>query len=1051
MSLPDELWSTDLAKLKKTYQASSDEGMALALARFEASVERENVSSVAAALRAEGADAAALVTPLVIASLYSESHQWTVRNRLACFEDLFGEGAAPKLRALHTFFIDKANKLRANKKTEREAADWAETADSVVDALAATGDTELAEKLLPSKPELGPNLLRHGIGVDEAIKSLANLDGLGMRDAVALMEVLADCDVKRAGPAIATWVDTPVFIHAFAALAKLREPSAADAAKRLLRETSGDPWSVRILRLSCEHALRALGEDLPLDLARTAVYWPVIRYATDEPEAVVLRAMATSALRASSNKDDRALAARQLQSPYRVVRAAALGDEKMKLVAWDPGRVSFTHAQKSGVKVLLKALEDPQSIMRHNIVEALAKEPSAKTKIAAFVRAEIEERAPVYWPDSFHEYAPDIDVYLETARALMKDPASKKLLSASDNAWIKKEVLKLEVERDDDEEEAPDAEKARRTAVVTRFDAPPYVFSRGVVSLQLAAESSHLLIVGPESAVLDTKTGLRTFSTEETSAGAISIDGAKVALSRGHRVTVHDAADGRVLCALEGADAVTALAFSPDGAHLALATSSYVAVVVVETQKEIRREKLPGHARGAGWLSAKRLVVLADKGKKSVLVDIDVTSEKKKPVSVDLPASTMLATFGKILATAGSRRASIHDAKLAPKLEIKTDADIVDIGIENEKNLILICVKQGRTGAIQRAKLGGKQPKLDSVGYHSTASRLAATGARIYGLAGDRLTRFVDEGNSSKAAPGSHTNHVSGIVATGKGIITHGWDGRLLRWPLDGGLGETLYDTGSRIDHVALSPDGSHVYFGQDHNLRALDLAAMTTATLVGGDDIEPDIAEHMPEVSQVACTERHVAWAGKNTVHIIDRRTAEEVATVEIPEVESLAADDQGRFYAGTDKGMLACFDAQGAMLWSRVEHGVDVLKGKLYGNPHRSVGWIATHGPWLGSVASDSTARVFDAKSGARTRRVFRRCGIFNTIAFSPNDTLFAYSYGGTVEVRSMKDGSLEATIHDWAGSSRETMGIAFVDDRTFFVGMGDGSIFRVALDGS
>src|SRR4030095_15839556 len=121
-------------------------------------------------------------------------------------------------------------------------------------------------------------------------------------------------------------------------------------------------------------------------------------------------------------------------------------------------------------------------------------------------------------------------------------------------------------------------------------------------------------------------------------------------------------------------------------------------------------------------------------------------------------------TMGKVLATSAVRRAAIHDAKLAPKLEVETDRDIVDMAIENDKSLILAF-----PNGIQRAKLGGKAPKLEYVA-RTIVARLAASGHRIYGATEDAVVRIHDD-PEGKVAEGVHHSHVCMIAALHHGSV----------------------------------------------------------------------------------------------------------------------------------------------------------------------------------------------------------------------------------------------------------------------------------------
>lgn len=1045
-ALLDDLFALihDAPALKKRYvaEAKKRDDVGLALARAEAALEDEQ-PNVDAALFVEGSGA--LVAPLILAHCLVEEHPYTVIETLQRFGDTFPKAASAGLHALLKRTDEKAQLLRSKKKTQDEGDSWARVSVAVADALAQLGETKTAEGLLPAHPELAPRLLQYGIGVDEAIARLEKEgdEDDALREAEQLISILADADVKRAAPAILRYVRSGIFIHAFAALAKLKDERAIDPARKLLRETRGDGWSVDIVRLSAEHLLRAFGEKLPLDLPRSAIHWPIIDYHTNEPEALALRAMAVSALAEHGDAKDKKLARKEITSRYRVVREAAQKafDKPPVLVAWDPGRVAWTK-KNGGTKALLDALDDDVSVYRENIVKALAEDSKSKAQVASFIVTQIEKRMTMPYTDGF-DLDPDIDTYLSVGEELASG-AAKKIFAASKNPWLQIKVLGGDEPEEAADERARPEDAPARKARVERFDAPPNVFS-GVSRLVLADEAERVLVIADESFLFDPQTSERLLSLgdgRDVTTGAIAADGSLFALVRGNKIGIHDGKSGDLVARLEAPGQVTALAFSPDASQIACGTSANVVRILdVKDGKELFDAKAPGMVRGAGWLGPKRAVFLADKAKKSVLVDVDVPKSKSSVVAI--PLATKLVTCGKWLATAGETSAAIHDAKLAPKLEVETTEPIVDLAIENDKSLVLRF-----EDALRRVKLGGKTPRFDDI-RRGAIGHLAASGRRIYALYAGALTRFHED-KKARVVTSVHDEHVCSIHRLPDGrILTNGWDGRLLLWKPEGGTAEALVAREDRLDDVGVPPEGDVVYFGAAHNLRCLDLASREVTTLVGGDDIEKDIAEHMPQVVQVAASSSHVAWAGGDGVHVIDRRSGEEVGMVQLADIEAVAVDAGGRFYASTENGEIACIDAAGTVLWKRVEHGIDMLKGRLYGDPHRSVAYLATKGDLLASLGSDDSVRVFDGPKGERLLRCLRGVGIFNAAAFSPSGKLVAFTYNRSLEVREIASGDLVALVSDWGSpGENETMGVTFTSEDGLLVGMGEGAIYRVAI---
>ncbi len=1043
----NDAWANvgNFAALKKRYNAEAkDPAIGLALARLETIDEAETGGAMAE----EGSGA--LVVPLVLAHALACAESNPIQRELGSIYRVVDARALPALRQLVQKCQDAIKALAGKKKKNYWDEEWWRGAQAMAAAcMARAGDTKEAELMRSSHSWLLRALVPQGVAIDAAIELIQKAadEEDSLKEVAQLVPVVAAAGVKKAAPALVALVRSGIAIHALAGLATLRAPEGAEAARRILRETGGRAWDLKILTLGAQAVLWQQGEKFPLDLARASLDWPMIDYRSFEPEALLLRTLAMDALRAGGDSKDKERVRRLVTSPYRIVREAAKKafDTVPELTAWDPGRVAW--AKKNDPKSLLAALDDPNACFVYNVAGALAKDTKARPKLTAMALSRIEAITRPY--DDDIKLDADVEKWIEVAESLAK--SEKKTWQKSASPWVHVKVL----EEDEDKFTAPKEklDPGPRKAKVTRFDAPLDWFP-GATRVALAAGAERMLILGKESFLFDPRKSVRVLSLGDgsaVSACAVSEDGKRVALARGAKVEILDDA-GKTMSRAEVPGGVSALAFSPDGGSIACGTNGKaLRIFDVATGKDAHAFDGPGACAGVVWLGPKRAVFLASKGQKSVLVDLDVP--KKKHAEVAVPPSTMIASFERLLATAGGKKIRLHDSKLKTKVESECASPIKGIAVESERALIALS-----EGALERVRVGGKAPTHEGIRQGGVLQILAASGKRLYGLADGTVFRFHED-DKAVAGAGTHSSHVTGVAALPDGrVVTTSWDGRVLLWKPEGGLAETLFDRKERVDSLAVTPDGKTALFDDGKNLRAIEIDSRAITSLVGGGDIEPDLAEHMPGVNAVAATKGRAAWGGGGAIHLLDLPSGEETASVEGPH-EVLVFDDEGNVYGGSDDGEVVCVDAKGGVRWKRVEHGVDVLDGKLHGNPHRTVAALSARGKLLATLASDDTVRVFDGPSGERKMRYYRDVGLFNGVAISRDQKLVAFTWGHVVEIvdiASAKCVCLLEANESWAGvsglggtfSRPSMMALAWTSDASLIAGAENGSLWRVVL---
>jgi len=467
--------------------------------------------------------------------------------------------------------------------------------------------------------------------------------------------------------------------------------------------------------------------------------------------------------------------------------------------------------------------------------------------------------------------------------------------------------------------------------------------------------------------------------------------------------------------------------------------------------KALAAIEVKGPVRAVAWGGPKRVVALADAGAKSAAWDLDVG--KKKATSAELPARmTKLATIKKLALVGGGSKALVLDGKLATKVELAFESEVGDVVLETDK--VALVRTQHKT---VRVSFGGKAPKHEDA-IRCATTGLAAGGGRLYAPC-DRTVFRWHQDPEGKVAKGVHYNHPTAIVPLPDGrIATAAWDGRILLWTKDGGVAETLAERGKRVDDLGVDAKGEHLYFNDEHSVRRLAIATKAVDAVVGGDDIDEDLRKLMPKVVSVAASGDRLAWGDNTgTVHCVRLPDGEELWNVKLgpDDVECLAFDAEGNVYGGCEKGWVGAIGKDGATLWSRVEHGIDCVDGRLVGNPHRDVAAVAARGTRVATLASDHTVRVFDGPTGKRALRFFRPVGIFDKVAFSPSGKLLAFTWGGYCEIVDAETGAL-AAFHDGnalpgakgAGWGATLMTVAWLDEATLLIGAETGRHQLVTL---
>ncbi|WP_037307344.1 c-type cytochrome [Ruegeria halocynthiae] len=108
-------------------------------------------------------------------------------------------------------------------------------------------------------------------------------------------------------------------------------------------------------------------------------------------------------------------------------------------------------------------------------------------------------------------------------------------------------------------------------------------------------------------------------------------------------------------------------------------------------------------------------------------------------------------------------------------------------------------------------------------GHEAAVNSVAFNGTAIYSAGDDFTLRRWPGGE----IVGQHKGKIVGLAASKTHVATASWDGTIGLWPVDGTAPMTLGPTGSGVNSVVFSPDGTQLYSaGMDGSLRIWDVSS---------------------------------------------------------------------------------------------------------------------------------------------------------------------------------------------------------------------------------
>ncbi|MGC4119850.1 MAG: hypothetical protein QM765_35795 [Myxococcales bacterium] len=536
-----------------------------------------------------------------------------------------------------------------------------------------------------------------------------------------------------------------------------------------------------------------------------------------------------------------------------------------------------------------------------------------------------------------------------------------------------------------------------------------------------------------ETRVLDLGDG------SDVQVAALSSDGSRLALARGSKVALRTL-EKKEERALELAAPVTALCFSPEGEWLAVGAASKLSIFAVADGALAAEQDASGAIRGIVWPGAKKVLALCEAKKARELLGVEL-GKKPKVATKALAQGDFIALSGRTLAVAAGTTIQILDPKLAAKTQVEAPGEVEALAVLDSKTLVIAA-----GGKAHRLVLGAKKQQWADAGD----ACFAAAAGKHYAVRSSVLVRCHSD-EEAKSAPGFHTRHPQAMaVLPGGGIATGGWDGTLLSWSPEGGRGEVLHHQDSSISFLARDTAGERLFFNCEKTVRCLDLKTRKVVDLI--EAMEEDMGGQQSEVESLAVAKGGVAWGdGAGVVHFMDFQGVEKWAVaIGTDDVESLCVDGEGNVWGGTEKGELGSIGPDGKLRFKRSEHGVDLITGEPYGNPHRSIAEMAAQGRRVATVASDGTVRVFDV-SGERLLRLHANVGIFNTADFAPDGARLAFTAGSLVTVWDLATGERQLAVDLGATGLPgvgEAMAVRWLNARTLLVSTEVCGFFRVEI---
>ena len=726
------------------------------------------------------------------------------------------------------------------------------------------------------------------------------------------------------------------FFDAVEALAAIGDHAAVAPLEAFAAGLDGDPNLVAPYQIFVDNALSALGRPRPVDCARRILDEPIPgRFGYIEEELYRVYAAAMAALVDRGTGADRRRVAGHLDIPLRLLREqavrayAALGEPVPRLSVYDPERVSRT-----GAAALVAALSDPGAIGKATIVEALLERGDSDQRRAAvrFARARLE-RFPNTWIDEPYDALPDCNELIAALETLEGDDRS--LLEGTTSGWIRALVLD---QGPMPYPAPPPLVSGASAARVERFDQLPFVFGAHINGMAVSADGLLMALVGDSFCkVIDARTGEFVAQLDPGwSWGydcAFTADNTLVACFHGGHVESYEPRSGARIRDFVGhggaPDGVKRVAVSPDGS---------TAVSVGQDGQVIGFDIATGQLL---WSARSRsgsceAVAFSPDGAEVTASHVKTGAGQLDYLTVHQPRTgesrdvEMRSSIWAIAYSPDGRHVAVGGAGNRVRLCDRSFATLRDLDLANTTRLAFSPDGKSLVGCSSDGVV--KRWALDR---DDGGEVLLESGAALWSMVVTPSGQVWTVGSSGAlhrigAAPlrgESHSAQITGIERLGDALITGSWDGRVLEWPLSGGVGRERLAIDGRVNRLA--SDGGRIYAATATGLYTIgrggaELLDSSEHDEIGvaGDRLARGVGVDLEIVALPSCERLSVTRVGSDDV--------------------SAVCPFPGGFLAGSEEGEVSFVSTEGELQWLRADHGSDRLD---HGNSHKDIcGLVAT-----------------------------------------------------------------------------------------------------------
>lgn len=868
------------------------------------------------------------------------------------------------------------------------------------------------------------------------------------QDPTRMLMALIDHPVAGAAPILARMLRSDHAVLALIALAQHDDSSVLQSVEAYRESIAGDRDVSAVVRAGAANVLRRHGQTIPLDDSRFLQAQSPRRYGYPKWEDFALtHRIAAEAFLMQGDDDERAWVASLATSPFSLLRSVGQRGADVSLSYWDTARVN-RYLGEDDVEPIFEALESPTTVFIGKIVERLQEltdeDESMRRRLTEWCRRAFERVPNIYVPDD-ECMPPDLNYAMYFLSSLGDE--DKALLEGTSSVWIQTFVLdggEME-KREEREDEVPGG------VTVEAFDAAPWSIGKNVNGLAVSPDGSRIAVVGENhSRQLDAATGMTALHQElRWSWGydvAYSPDGTKLAACfHGGHVEIYDGASGERIADLDGhggvPNGVRCLAWSADGSTLVTGGSDAYLIGwdVAAGKSKWEHSGGPGSYQDVVFLPDGRVLashVGTSKGEKDFLEILDAETGKvgekvprKKSIwAIAIREDGLIALGGEDKKIALCKDPLEKKFKTWRNLEQKQVTRLAFVG-----NTLYATSQDGSFMAWDTETREG----TTLIDEGASIWALAVHEDRVFAAGKAGTVHVLQDGKLREVQGASHSRRVVAIDELDSGIVTADWDGTIIHWSREGGIGREVAALDLTIESSA-KVDEDTILYGTRKGLR---LVRISDGNVLASTDERAD---------EIATDGDVVGVYHRNDLAFYALPTLEpkgDPVNVGTDTINSIAAAPGGGFVTGNEDGQ-TCFVKDGERVWEKKDHGADRLE---LGDPHCNVASIAftRDGARFATAATDHIVRVYSWPEAELKLRIACGFGLFNRIDFAPDGKLLAIPSSWSLQVFDTETGEeTHALSAVKCFDGNVLAGARFIGDRELLVGCDTGRIFRVRL---